>query len=413
MSRCMAVWPRLRFAASEASETLAANKTRAVLQAVVPMMAAAGLLATAGLGDTAATQLSASFDRRAATRLILNTDPPAWSGVTDGDSGDLPALGSAIRGLDIETQMESLQSVRSAGLLASMGDSRRTEIRRPGLEADTTVELVGVSPGYFDAAGAIFNDGRSFDAGHFLRNDRVTVLGALTAEELGISTVTGNEHIDIAGTQFLVIGILASDSEPLEYSNAAILPMGVLADVGSLSPRLQTVLDVPVGAAALAAEEAAIIIEPSCPPCTQAVLPPEPADFRLELETGLRTNLNMVFGGLAVFGALLMSAARFAEINRRRRELALRRAVGASRLDVALQLFLEGVVTSSIAGSVGSLIGNLIAVALAVHRSWTPSLDAANTAWALLITVVVGSAAGLAAVVLAVRIDPEAALRQA
>jgi putative ABC transport system permease protein len=113
----------------------------------------------------------------------------------------------------------------------------------------------------------------------------------------------------------------------------------------------------------------------------------------------------VVVGGIVIMNVMLVS------VTARRREIGVRRAVGATRLDVIRQFIAESMVQCIAGGTVGIALGFLLALAL---RTFTPFPAAVQT-WVAVLGVVLSSGVGLFfgiyPAVRASRLDPVVALR--
>ncbi len=115
--------------------------------------------------------------------------------------------------------------------------------------------------------------------------------------------------------------------------------------------------------------------------------------------------ISVVVGGIVIMNVMLVS------VTARRREIGVRRAVGATRLDVIRQFIAESMVQCIAGGIVGIGLGFLLALAL---RTFTPFPAAVQT-WVavlgVLLSSVVGLFFGIYPAVRASRLDPVVALR--
>jgi putative ABC transport system permease protein len=95
----------------------------------------------------------------------------------------------------------------------------------------------------------------------------------------------------------------------------------------------------------------------------------------------------------------------------RRREIGMRRAVGATQTDVMLQFLIEAAMISALGGIVGVLLGIGAAVFMALQRSLPLVLLWPAIAGALGLAVLIGLLFGLQPAWKAARMDPIDALR--
>jgi putative ABC transport system permease protein len=92
-------------------------------------------------------------------------------------------------------------------------------------------------------------------------------------------------------------------------------------------------------------------------------------------------------------------------------EIGLRRALGATKRDIARQFIVESAVIGLLGGLIGSALGVLAVVVVSLLQGWTPILDPFVAVGAALLGIVVGLAAGAYPAVRASNIEPITALR--
>lgn len=122
---------------------------------------------------------------------------------------------------------------------------------------------------------------------------------------------------------------------------------------------------------------------------------------------GSVAGISLFTGGVGILAVMLIS------VRERTREIGLRRAIGARRLDVRLQFLMESAILALAGGLVGVGIG-LGGTALTCHLAGWPVLwPWTATASALALSVLMGIAFGLYPAVKASRLEPATALHGA
>jgi putative ABC transport system permease protein len=134
----------------------------------------------------------------------------------------------------------------------------------------------------------------------------------------------------------------------------------------------------------------------------------------LLIGVGLQLLLGFIGTVTLAMAAIGVANLMIAVVNERRRELAMRRACGARRGDLLLQLLVETLVVVVCGGALGAAVG-AAAVALLARMPLggfpQPLLQESVVATTFGVLVAVGLAAGVAPARLAARVDPSAALR--
>jgi putative ABC transport system permease protein len=272
--------------------------------------------------------------------------------------------------------------------------------------------------------------GRYFDAQDEAAGRRVAVLGAELAGILFPGRDPLGERVQVRGVPFEVIGVLHRKGMqlmtqndlhdrmlwlPLE-SGRRVLRAGrgvgrVFADLRRIDEEQTLRAEI---RAALAprhhlsdADDEALRFEsvPSLMEPTRRIF------FALRVLLGAIGSMTLVMSGVGV-GNLMIAI-----VNERRPELALRRACGARRADLAAQLLAETLAVVLSGGLAGVAVG---AAGIAVLGSLplpamipSPHTSLSVLATTFLVLVGVGLGAGLAPARLASRIEPSAALRLA
>jgi putative ABC transport system permease protein len=129
----------------------------------------------------------------------------------------------------------------------------------------------------------------------------------------------------------------------------------------------------------------------------------------LQALLGVVGTVTLAMSGVSVANLMI------AIVDGRRREFAMRRACGARRSDLLLQLMVETLVIVGLGGAVGVVVALLVTTLLA-NAPLPPELPTPQVSASVLLTTfavltAVGLIAGIAPARIAARVDPATALR--
>lgn len=285
----------------------------------------------------------------------------------------------------------------------------RTDLSDPNETAGITA--LAATPELLSAVHGHVATGRFLSAA-----DRVlptVVLGHDAAEWLGISTLDAANppRIMIGRAWFTVVGVLRQTPLTPELSQAVLVGWRAAHTALGFDGR-PTVVYLRSVESQIAAVRAVLpaTLDPALPGLI-AVSRPSTA---LAAKQATHETFSGLFLGLAgvalLVGGIGVANTMLVAVLERRREIGLRRALGASRRDIRRQFLSEAVLLSALGGVAGTLLGGGGCVAYALSRRWpvvVPSTAGiAGVAGALLI----GAVAGLYPAVRAARQAPTEAL---
>jgi len=115
--------------------------------------------------------------------------------------------------------------------------------------------------------------------------------------------------------------------------------------------------------------------------------------------------LSLLVGGIGIMNIMLASVLE------RTHEIGIRRAVGATRRDVAVQFLTESLAMTLAGGAVGVVCGVLVSWAITAYAGWATSISTGAVFLALLVSITVGLTFGFYPARQAARLDPIDALR--
>jgi putative ABC transport system permease protein len=300
--------------------------------------------------------------------------------------------------------------------------SSRGQVEGDNGRAVENVVLIGASPEIFRIRRLEMERGRPYSDQEADKGIPVVVLGKSTAETLFESLDPLNRTVRIRGFPFRVIGVLEERGSILGLSsdNRAIAPAGspisrVVAPRGAVDEIVVQTLDPADLREAMLQIEALMRVR-------NRLRPSEPNDFEIETAEdslgfwdriseilflalpGL-VAISLVVGGIVIMNIMLVS------VMERTREIGVRKAIGARRRDIVVQVLIESATLSGVGAGSGVLAG----IALTgLVRAVSPLNATVGPQWIFLgvfLGVGVGLAAGVYPAARAARLNPVDALR--
>jgi putative ABC transport system permease protein len=385
--------------AALASIGLRTRKLRAGLSALGIAIGVAAIVAVLGLAASSQAGLLAEI-QALGTNLLTVTNGQTIG----GEPAELPeAAPGMIARLPGVTAVQATGAVYGANVYKSPLIPQ-IETNALSVEA-TTLSLPTVT-------------GTSVAQGQFLNavtaRYPVAVLGATTAQLLGIDHVVAGLRIEVAGQWFYVTGILSPDTYVPEIDSAVLIGFPAAERYLGFDghPSEIYVRTTPDNKAITTTVDGLLAAQAS-PENPGQVTVGQPSDALTALADA-KGALDTLFLGLGAV-ALLVGAIGVANIMvisvlERRSEIGLRRALGATRGQIRLQFLAEAMLLSLAGGAAGVAIG--AAGTAAYARTHGEAVVIPPEAWAggLAAAVVIGALAGLLPAVRAARLSPTRAL---
>lgn len=393
----------------EATTGIGSRPTRLVMTTIGTVLGIGSLVVTIGFAQTAAGQIARQFDAVSSTQVVVK---PA-----EARTGTGQTVATARLPWDAPDRAERLAGVERAGLYAEipLGELTITAVpvNDPSAASTASPALAAGSAGLMDAVRGQIVTGRFFDSGHDGRGDRVAVLGARAAERLGINRIDRQPSIFIGGIAYAVIGI-ADDMQRLSsLRDAVIIPMGAARSDFALNAAAELQVKIATGAGPQLRDQLGLALSPSAPENLEVAAP----SGRSELGENVQADVNLVFvvlGAIALLaGGLGIANVTMLSVMERTGEIGLRRALGATRRQIASQFVVESVVIGLLGGLIGASLGVFAVVIVSLIQQWTPVVDPWIAVGSPILGAVVGLAAGWFPARRAARIEPVAALRGA
>ena len=172
------------------------------------------------------------------------------------------------------------------------------------------------------------------------------------------------------------------------------------------------IIDTAPGAAGLVARQAPLALRPDRPELFSVVTPAEPRELRTNVSSDLDALFLALAGICLVVGAFAIANITLIGVLERTGEIGLRRALGGQRRHIASQFLAEGASLGLLGGLIGTSVGVLVVIVVAMVREWSAILEPWVVLPAPLVAAAVGLLAGLYPALRAARIEPLEALRR-
>jgi len=239
-----------------------------------------------------------------------------------------------------------------------------------------------------------------------------TVLGHTAAASLGITDLFGAPRVAIGGHWFSVVGVLEPFDLAPELDTSALVGFPVAAaDFGYDGHPSRIFVRAETDHTADVAGMLARTADPENPEQVSVSRPSDALSARLAI-TGSGTLLFLGLGAVALLvGGVGVANVMVIAVLERRKEIGLRRAIGATRRHVAVQFLVESLLLGICGGIAGVLIGGAISYGLAWQCGWQPLVPAVAVWAALAAAAGIGALAGLYPAWQAARLSPTDALR--
>ena len=399
-----------------AVENLAAHKLRSALTMLGMIFGVGAVIAMLSIGAGAERQALEMIDRLG-LRNVLVRNPKL-------KQDDLQELRKKSVGVSPRDARAIAETVPGVDLVAPRVEVETYKILAAG--AKTEARVLGVHHRQDDLARLQVVDGRFLDAYDESSHAQVAVVGPRVARDLfGYEPAVGRV-LKINDVWFEVVGVLSRSEGAASIQGVAVgttadeiyLPVSTAIRKFDRDP-LQSPLD-----------EIVVRLDGAQSPLRTAEairalldrLHAGAADFELVvpealLEQSRRTQrlFNIVMGCIAgislLVGGIGIMNIMLATVLERTREIGVRRAVGARRLDIRLQFIIESFTISLLGGLAGIVVGGAIAAGVAAYAGWPTVVTALSVLLSTGVSVAVGLVSGIYPAVRAAKLDPIDALR--
>lgn len=396
------------------------RRSRVLLLLVAVALSTGSLVTAVGVSQMAASQIDADIAASGTDLLTVEIAPAAVDDASPDvvvEEAQRPGEGASAQIFLPEAleRVRAIDGVRAAGLRLPMSDGihvRRNadadESSTLGYDLGSPVDVFGATSGYLAAYHVTPEEAWMLDA---VDPYDVALVGEGIAEELGIPVaakeLTGY-RIYVDDHAYEVIGVVSSGPAA---ASGVVLPYRTALSTAGTDRDATLLVRTEPGASRPISEIVREAVLPARPDVLQVSAAIDLATLRTGVNEQLSRLAGAVGGLLLVLTVLLIANSMIVSVMARTAEIGLRRALGASSLDISVLFLADGGVIGALGGLAGSALGCAATVGIAIVNGWSAVLHP----WYLVAGPVVGLLVGIVASaypsVRAARISPAEAVR--
>jgi putative ABC transport system permease protein len=377
--------------------SLLVHKLRSVLSILGVVFGVAAVTAVSAVGEGARREAVAQIGSLGIDTVTVRARPAAGGAAAGLRLADADAVRAVV------PHLLAAAPVREAALAAEAG----------GRTMDAGV--VGTTAAYREAARLRLSSGRFLTDVDLGDRKRVAVLGSTVASALFPFEAAVGQRLLIGGDWYDVVGVVEGRAAPRgrpgpirtrDVNRAVFVPLPSLDRGGDA--RADGIDEI-----VLRVDVARRVVQRSTGGAPFDVVVPreilrqkERTQRIFNVVTGAIAAISLLVGGIGIMNIMLASVAE------RTREVGIRRAVGASRRDIAAQFLVESSLLTTAGGVLGALVGVAGSLAIQVLAGWPTALSAGMLLLGLVVALAVGIGFGFYPAWHAGQLEPMEALRQ-
>ena len=369
------------------------------------------MICTVGIGTASADSVNSRIAALGTNLLTISPGSTTSFGVRGGSGSANTLTMEDVAGL------EDKQDAPDVAAVAPVVTGTATLVST-STNWSTTVQ--GTTPGWLTANARSLSGGVFFTQNQVDKHAQVVVLGATTAQDLG---VTVGSQVSISGAPFDVVGILTTTGSTGFTNNddLAVIPITTAQDqvTGGSPDSVQRILlsassSATIGSAYLEADQ--LLLQ------THHITNSASADFNITSASTLASTaasvtttltillasvaaISLLVGGIGVMNIMLVS------VTERTQEIGLRKALGATPRDLLRQFLIEAATLSFVGGLLGVGAGLLAGILVPQLANIAVTITPTPVIIAVAVAAGVGLIFGVYPAARAARLAPIAALR--
>jgi len=392
-------------------EILAAHKLRTLLSVTGMVVGVASVVLMVAVGRGAEQRILDQIRGMGTHLIVVRT---GQSRIIAGRRRQMSTVTTLVTG-----DAEAIANMCPSVALAAPAVTKNLNVRADGETINTMVN--GMTTAGMMIRNFTIATGRAFNEAEARAKRRVAVLGPTVATNLFGNSDPVGAQIRIGRVPFEVIGITHAkgiDQNGADQDDVIIVPLitamrrlmnvSYVQSIYALAQNSQSMTLAEAEIRALLRERHRLRSKPDdFTVQNQATL------LAIERETartmtlllGSVAGISLAVGGVGIMAVMLIA------VRERRREIGLRRALGARRRDIRLQFLTESVLLSGLGGGVGIIVGVGGAYGASALGYWDTLISWPPMIIALLVSMVLGVFLGVYPATRAAELEPIEALR--
>ncbi|WP_311477997.1 ABC transporter permease [uncultured Gulosibacter sp.] len=373
---------------------LRAHPVRATLSALGIAIGIAAMIAVIGISLSSQAKIQ---ERLASlgTNLLTVSAGKSFS----GESAKLP--------VDSAERLQRIDGVEEVGWVGNLPDVSAYRSSYIDPAATNSLTVAATDTGLLSATSSELQTGSWFNDA--TKQYPTTVLGATAAKRLGI--ISPGSMVNIDGQNHTVLGILKPSALAPQLDTSVLVGASHATERLGFTGSPTTLYERSTDASVESVRELIpATINPKSPNEVSVSRPSDTLAAQHAIDTAF-TGLLVGVGSIALLvGGIGVANTMVITVLERRREIGLRRALGATRAHVRKQFLVEAVMLATYGGLAGLVLGVGCTVAVSLLNGWTPTVPPLIALLGVAVTIVVGAIAGMLPAMKAAQVSPTEAL---